>query len=67
MTDELLVLVRREGRLHGLDQQPVEIRRVEVVDRQLVQTGKLGLDELRIALGLEVLVGKAPVSRDLSS
>ena len=32
---EVLVLVRREGRLHGVDEQPIEVRPADVLEQRL--------------------------------
>jgi hypothetical protein len=63
--DELLVLVRREGRPHRLDEQRVEVARGEVVVRDGVEVAELRRDELRVPLGLEVVVGEPAVGREL--
>src|SRR5947208_6600274 len=65
MPEEALVLVRRVGRLHGLDEQPVELGRSDEVVDELVEVRQVGRAELAIAVGLEVLVGELAVLGEL--
>ena len=59
--EELLLLVRRVGRSHGLDQQRVELGGGDPVEHQLVDVRQRGRAELRVPLDLEVLVGQPAV------
>src|ERR1700722_18702660 len=63
--DELLVLVRRKRRAHGLDNDPVELRTLHPRHRQLVDVSEVALAEFTVAVDLELPVGDAPVSREL--
>src|SRR5215211_3293489 len=59
--DEPLVLVRRERRLHRVDEQSVEVAALDVLDEELVE-GLEGVGaELAIVVGVEVRVREAPV------
>ena len=46
MGEELLLLVLGIGRLHGLDEQPVEVRSAHPLRHQVVEVSEVGEDEM---------------------
>ena len=62
---ELLVLVRRELRRDGVDEQRVELGALEVGERDLVDVGEPAGAEVLVAVGLEVGVGQGAVGSQL--
>ena len=63
--DEALVLVRRVQAADRPDEQPVEFGRSDPLEQQLVESREARLAEVRIALGLEVVVREAAVRLEL--
>ena len=63
--EELLVLVRRVGGLHGVDEQLVEVRAGDPVVHLLVEVRQVLRAPVAVALGVEVLVGKRQVRLEL--
>src|SRR6476620_12348292 len=63
--DEALVLVRRVGAAHGLEQQAVELGRGDPLEHELVDVAQPAVDEVEIAVDLEVLVGQLAVAGEL--
>src|SRR4051794_4510490 len=62
---EALVLVRRVGGAHRLQQQPVEVGGRDPVEHELVDVREAVVDEVAVAVDLEVVVGQLAVAREL--
>src|SRR6266511_321861 len=63
--DHRLVLVLRERRRHGVDEQPVELRRCEVLDRDRGEVRKLPRAELLVLGNLEERIRELAVLLEL--
>src|SRR4051794_40950795 len=63
--DEVLVLVLRERRAHGGDDQLVELRALDVLDGRLVEVRELRVAELAVAVDVEVVLGECAVPVEL--
>src|SRR3954451_1251631 len=59
--DEMLVLVLGERRLHGGDDQLVELRALDVVDGRLVEVREVRVAELAVVVDVEVVLGQPAV------
>ena len=61
MADEVVVLVRREGRGDRVDEQAVEVGAGDPLVQRLVEVPERGRAELVVGVDLEVGVGELPV------
>src|SRR5262249_42211518 len=59
---EVLVLVLRERRLHGRDDQVVELRALDVVEGRLVEVREVRGAELAVVVDVEVVLGQLAVA-----